>query len=192
MRYKTELMEEILTNKKAQEIIDYVSPIYGESYAGLWLFQAIGSVLDGVCDIAEAMRYETVPATADLLLPLWEDHYGLPRDESLTKEQRRRRLTAYISAGGPCNPSTLAETVSVALNGAEVDITENVAKNTFLVNIREPVRDVSPVVEVLEERKPAHLIYQIQVEVLTIAEMDVKIALATTRSENYGHVEVLQ
>ena len=45
MRYQTELMRSILTNETAQKIIDYISPIYGDSYVGLWLFQAIGTAL---------------------------------------------------------------------------------------------------------------------------------------------------
>lgn len=189
MRYKTELMEAILTNKKAQEIIDYVSPIYGEAYVGLWLFQVIGAALDEVCDIAAALRYDSIPSTTDLLLPLWEDHYGLPRDDSLTKEQRRRRLTAYISASGPCNPSVLSEAVSVVLGGAEVDITENVAKNTFRVNVRDPVKDYKPAMAELSRRKPAHLIYEIRAHAEATA--DIKIGVAVTHAEQF-HVDVLQ
>ena len=43
MWYKTELMEQILTSESAKRMIDYVSPIYGKSRIGLWLFQIIGS-----------------------------------------------------------------------------------------------------------------------------------------------------
>ena len=72
MRYQTELMRSILTDETAQKIIDYVSPIYGDSYVGLWLFQAIGTVLGELRNIAEKLRHETTPATADLLLDYWE------------------------------------------------------------------------------------------------------------------------
>ena len=44
MNHQTELMRSILKNQKAQEIIDYVSPIYGNSYVGLWIYEAIGTV----------------------------------------------------------------------------------------------------------------------------------------------------
>ena len=63
MNYQTALMQQILTNEKAQEIIDYVSQIYGDSYVGLWLFQTIGSVLGPVCDLSEQLTLETSPAT---------------------------------------------------------------------------------------------------------------------------------
>lgn len=191
MKNQTELMRAILTNKKAQEIIDYVSPIYGNSYVALWIYQAIGTVLGEVCDIAEQLMNETNPATADLLLDYWEDHYGISRDSSLTKEQRRIRIIAKTQSRGSCNPSRLATAVSAALGGVPVEITENVAKNTFLVNIREVVDSINPAVAVLERMKPAHLIYQIQVATQTVTATEIKTAIAVTRAENY-HVEVLQ
>ena len=191
MRYRTELMQSILTNDTAQRVIDFVSPIYGNSYVGLWLFQAIGTVLDDVCKIAGQMRYETNVATADLLLSYWERQYGLSEDSSLTKEQRRDRIISKKLNQGPCNPARLRAAISTALGGVEVDITENVAQNTFLVNIREVVDSIVPAVAVIERMKPAHLIYQIRVATQTIADADVKIAIAMTYAEHYK-VEVIQ
>lgn len=190
MRYQTELMRAILTNEKAQEMIDYISPRYGRSYVGLWFFQAIGTIMGEVYNTADALRYETTPATADLLLEYWEKHYGIPIDTSLTKDQRRLRLIAKTQSRGPGNPARLEKAVSAALGGAKVEITEHVAKNTFLVNIREVVDDITPAVAVLERMKPAHLIYQIQVATLMVAEADLKVAIAMTHAENYK-VEVI-
>lgn len=189
MRYRTELMRSILTSEMAQTIIDYVSPIYGNSYVGLWLFQAIGAAMGRVYDLAEALRYETNPSTATLLLDYWEDHYGIPRDSSLTIEQRRARIIARTQSKGPCNPTVLAAAISGAIGGLPVDITERVAKNTFLVTIREYIDDITPVVAVLEKMKPAHLIYQIRVATKMISDADIKIAIAMTHAESYN-VEV--
>lgn len=189
MRYQTELMRHILTNKKAQEIIDYVSPLYGNSYVGLWIFQAIGTVLDEICTIAEQLKYETNASTADLLLDLWERGHGLPTDTSLSKDQRRETLVAKIQSKGPANPARLSAAISAALGGVGVDITENVAKNTFLVNIREVV-EIAPAVAVIERLKPAHLIYQVRVATQTVAEADIKVAIAMTHAEQYK-VEVV-
>lgn len=186
MRYQTELMRSILTNEKAQEIIDYVSPIYGESYVALWIYQAMGIILGEIYDIAVQLRHETTPATADLLLPEWEKHYELPTDSSLTKEQRQLRLVTKTSTRGPCNPSRLELAVSAVLGGVKVEIEENIAKNTFLVNIREVVDDITPAVAVLERMKPAHLIYQIRVATQMVATSDIKVAIATVHSENYN------
>ena len=191
MRYQTELMRSILTNETAQQIIDYVSPIYGDSYVGLWLFQAIGVVLDEVCKIAKQLKNETNPATADLLLDYWEQEYGLATDTSLTKEQRRTKILAKTQTRRAANPARLSTAVSAALGGVEVDITENVDKNTFLVNIREHVPSLVPAVAVLERMKPAHLIYQIRVATQTVSTAEIKVAIAMTHAEQYK-VEVLQ
>lgn len=183
MRYQTELMRSILKNEKAQEIIDYVSPIYGESYVALWIYQALGIVMGEIYGIAEQLRYETSPATADLLLPEWEKRYDLPADSTLTKEQRQLRLVAKTASRGPCNPARLETAISAALGGVKVEIEENIAKNTFLVNIREVVDDITPAVAVLERMKPAHLIYRIQVATQMVATADIKVAIAVVHAE---------
>lgn len=184
MNYQTELMRQILKSERAQEMIDYVSPIYGNSYVGLWLFEVMGQSWDKVWDIFASLRNETTPITADKLIGMWEDSYGIPRNSSLTLEQRRARLIAWRDRG-PCNPHRLAAAVSSSLNGARVEIQENIAKNTFLVNIREVVYDWTPAVEVIERKKPSHLIYKIRVAVQAVSNPDIKVALALTHSEQY-------
>lgn len=191
MRYQTELMRHILTNETAQKIIDYVSPIYGESYVGLWLFQAIGVALSQITTIAEQLRNETTPATADLLLDYWERSYGIASDSSLTKAQRRERLTTKSQSRGPANPARICAAVSAALGGAEVEITENVAQNTFLVNIRDYVPSLVPAVAVIERMKPAHLIYEIRVAARTVSDAEIKVAIAVAHAEKFI-VEVQQ
>lgn len=191
MRNPTELMKSILTDETAQKIIDYVSPIYGNSYVGLWIYQAIGVALSEVVKISDQLRYETNACTADLLLDYWEMQYGLPKDSSLTKEQRRNRIINKKRSRGPCSPARLADAVSTALGGVPVDITENVAQNTFLVNVREVVPSLVPAVAVLERMKPAHLIYQIRVATQTVSDAEIKVAIAMTHAEQYK-VEVFQ
>ena len=191
MRNPTQLMNSILTNETAQKLIDYVSPIYGNSYVGLWIFQAIGVVMSDVYAIADQLRYETNACTADLLLDYWERQYGIPTDSTLTTEQRRARILNKQQNRGPCNPERIAAAVSNVLGGVEVDITENVAQNTFLVNVREVVPSLVPAVAVLERMKPAHLIYQIRVATQTVSDADIKVAIAMTHSEQYK-VEVFQ
>lgn len=191
MRYQTELMRSILTSETAQKIIDYVSPIYGDSYVGLWLFQAIGVALEEVCRIAEQLKYETNPATADLLLDYWEREYYIATDPTLTKEQRRAKIIAKTQTRGPASPARLSAAVSAALGGVPVDITENVAKNTFLVNIREQVPSIEPAVATLERLKQAHQIYQICTVDRAVTTAEIKLAIAMTHAEQY-RVEVLQ
>ena len=191
MRHETELMRAILKSPKGQEAIDYVSPIYKDSYVGLWIFEAMGVIFDEIYDVVERMRYETNPGTSELLLDQWEDHYGIPRNSSLTIAKRQDRIIAKMLSRGPCNPVRLAAAVSSVLGGVEVDIQERTGKNKFLVNIREVVDDITPAVAILERMKPAHLIYDIRVATQMVSETDLKIAIAMTRAEYYK-VEVQQ
>ncbi len=193
MRNPTELMLTILKRKTAQRIIDFVSPIYGDSYVGLWIYEVIGAVLDEVVTIAEALKAEGNPGTSVLLLDYWEDYYQLPRDPTLTTEQRQLRIIAKIRTRGPINPKRLESIISGVIGGIDVTITENVAKNTFLVTIHDVIDSINPVVAVLERLKPAHLIYWIKIQTETVSEADIKTAVAVVNAENERYtVEVEQ
>ena len=161
MNYQTELMKEILTNEKAQEIIDYVSQVYGSSYVGLWLFQAIGTVLGQVYDLSSELRYETSPATATMLLSYWEGEYNLPADPTLTAAQRRARIITAMRSKGACTPERLASAISSALGGVTVEVYERTGVNQFTVSIRTAVKSLQPAIDVINRMKPAHLIYEI-------------------------------
>lgn len=185
MNYQTELMQKILTNAKAQEMIDFVSQIYGSSYVGLWLFQAIGSVLGPICDLAEQLEEETSPATTTLLIDYYEKEYGIQNDPTLTIEQRRNMVMAAMRSKGACNPARLANAISASLGGVPVEIFENTGQNEFTVNIRAAVRSYAPAIAVIERMKPAHLIYRLQGVTQESASTDIDMALAMTRAELY-------
>lgn len=185
MRNPTELMRAILTDKMAQRIIDYVSPIYGNSYVGLWIYQAIGTVLGEVHTLCTDLIYETNPMTATLLLDYWEAHYGLIKEPNLTTEQRRNRIISKIKSRGACTPAKLAAAVSAALGGAEVDITENAAQNTFLVNIRDNVDSFDEAIRVINRMKPAHLVYEVRITTNANPTAELKTAIALTHGEMF-------
>lgn len=185
MRQPTEMMQSILTDEMAQRIIDFVPQVYGNSYVGLWTFQAIGAVLGEVYAICTSLMNETTPATSTLLLDYWEDQYGILRDSSLTTEQRRSRIVRKTLSRGPCNPATLAVEVSNALGGARVDVAENVAKNTFAIVIRDNVDDITPAYPVIERMKPAHLLCEIRIESQNPSTAEINVGVAMTHTERY-------
>lgn len=185
MKYKTELMEEILTNEMSQRIIDYVSQIYGDSYVGLWLFQAIGEALGPVYDMSAQLRYEANPTTTTRLLSYWEQEYGVEPDPSLTIEQRRAKVISAMRSKGACTPARLAAAVSAALGGAPVEILERTGKNKFTVNIRAVVPSYAPAIAVIERMKPAHLTYSIQAVTQEKASTDVKVGATMTHGVQY-------
>lgn len=190
MKQQTELMRQILKNPVAQKIIDYVSPIYGDSYVALWIYEVIGIALSEITKVTDRLRYEANPITTELLMDYWEDHYGLHRDSTLTMDQRRARLLDKIRNRAPANPERLSRAMENIL-GVPVDITERVAKNTFRVEIQDAVSDFRKLlhaIQVLNQRKPAHLIYEVNVA-SQVDATDLKLATATTMAEDY-HVGV--
>ena len=170
MRYETELMRSILTDGTAQQMIDWVSRLYGESYVALWLFQVMGTALTGPAVLAESLRSETSPATASRLLDLWEAHYELPTDGSLSDAARRARLILQSQIWGPCSPDHLAKALSNALGGAEVSIQERTdgghapAPYKFLVRVHGDIPTTVPAIRLLKRLTPAHLTPVLRVE----------------------------
>lgn len=184
MNYKTEMMQEILTNPKAQEIIDYVTPLYGESYVGLWIYQAIGTVLGAAYDLSTELMAETNPEMTTQLLGYWESEYGITPDPELTIEQRRQRIINKIRTVGSCTPARLEAAISAAIGGIGVEITERTAKNQFTVSII-GAASLAPVIEVVERMKPAHLTYVIKGAVSIKAANNQNIAMVLTHAESY-------
>lgn len=91
MWYKTELMEQILTSESAKRMIDYVSPIYGKSRIGLWLFQIIGLELDDVKEICDDIYDQIFVSRATWSLPYWEKAYEITPLPDQTIEQEGSR-----------------------------------------------------------------------------------------------------
>lgn len=160
MRYRTKLTDQIITSEQAKEILNIISPIYGDDYVSLWLFQIIGSQLDKPVKWVDEYTQQLVPQTATWSLPYWESEYGLVPDPSWTIEQRRLNIISKMWSNGPMNPSRLT-VILKGITNAEISITENTGKNRFTVYINTtPYKaDNITVNKTLDKLKPAHLIY---------------------------------
>ena len=165
MYYKTELMEEILKSPKAQELVQLISPIYGEAYVALWLFQVTGTVLDMMEEWTGDLKNQTVPQTATWSLPYWEDMYKIASDPSWTYERRRQNIINKCTTRAPMNPARLENLISVA-SGADARVEEHTGKNHFTVYIsaNKDLIDEEFVKKEINAAKPAHLIYSIVYE----------------------------
>lgn len=158
MRYQTELTRTILTDETAQEIIDWVSRLYGDSYVGLWIYQVMGTVLGEARAMAEQLRQEVQPSTAEYLLDLWEESCGLTVERDLTPAQRRVRLWERKSHRTAVNPVRLERLVE-AMTGCRARVTENTAPYTFTLEVEseDPAAiDTRTLTERLRRVKPAH------------------------------------
>lgn len=193
IRYSTEMMQDILASESGQRMIDYVSRIYGESYVGLWLFQIIGTVMDELEQMGQELMQQTTPITATWALDYYEEEYNLPKDSSLSLMQRRNRIVGYKMTRAPFNPQRICDAVANRLGVRNVELEENTGKNQFTVFVRESVERAERAREVIDELKPAHLIYELVVTLLVQANPRIYLAVAantyqinTVEVQTYG------
>lgn len=183
MWYKTDLTETILTSETAGRMAGYVSPVYGRSYIGLWLFQVMGIPFDEILVITEHFFEEFFPETAVWSLPLWEQAYAVVGNDEESLEERRQRilLKRHKQPMNPCRMEKLAG----MLAGAGIKITEFTGKNAFTVTLDRITDNMSGLQEFLDQVKPAHLTYEIRtVEHQQMdAVLDYRIAITEQETE---------
>lgn len=194
---RTELINQIITSPEAERILDFVSPIYGKSYVGLWLFEVIGRELDDMYHWAVGFADQTVPNRATWSLPYWEAEYGITPDPNDTIEERRAAILQKIMYRGPMNPKKLANIVAVSA-GVPTDIEENTGKNKFTVILRDlplnrltgATKSVYAARRTVDEAKPAHLIYDLRIEKQVEVATPIKVAVAMAQYKRH-YVDVI-
>lgn len=191
--YRTELMDKILHSKRANEIIQRLTPIYGEAYVMLWLLEVSGQVLDKAHEYAEEFRAQILPNTATSALHLWEQQYGIATNDTLSDEERQNNIIRQLLIRSAINPYRLAKAIS-DMTGFEVEIRENLDnnKNKFGINIFGHVADTSHIREFVDKVKPAHLTYIITMSELFTSEVPMYSSVVSyLNNEKLGNVEVI-
>lgn len=170
MAYTTELMEGILdaepVSESAKKAIQRVTHKYGEAYAVLWLFKAIGLEYDKYFQYVDELKNQVVPQTAEgWALSYWERSLGLLEDSTLNDEARRLRIINKKSQHLPMNPARL-EAILTAIAGEKVTIQEHISKNRFGVWVDENNRpfsseDVQTIRKELKRRKQCQMVFDL-------------------------------
>lgn len=196
---RTELMEQILTSEQAQIYIDKVSPIYGNAYVFLNIFNAIGQVLDDLVNLSsEELRKQLFPQTVTWAIDLWEKNYNIESDTSLTIEERRKRLLSVIQDNftyGIMTPERLSKLVA-NLTGYETNIVERITPTTFKLKLKGfiPVGDplLYKIYLLVKENVPANLTYEISMSEQMECYVPYYNAVAVTGfSEKIENIEVI-
>lgn len=160
--YTNKLIKEILKNEKAQEMLGWMPPVYGEAYVFLNLLNVLGVHIEEMETWATELKDQVVPQTATWSISYWEEKYGIPVNPTLTLEQRRANVVNQMVTRAPINPKKLEGIIS-NLSGSSTKIKENTGKNHFTIvcggfltpQIRRLVK------KEISKAKPAHLIYTI-------------------------------
>lgn len=190
MSYRTDMVEQILTSEEGKTILEYLSPIYGHSYVGLWLLQVIGMQLDKASIWTAELALQVTPQTATWTIEFWEKEYGIVPDDGWTLEQRQENVLQKMRFFAPITPKKLEEVASAAA-GCPVEIRENTAPNTFHVLVRRYTEHFERARELIDEAKPAHLIYTIQIAYQILSTANVYGGIGVSMYQKFN-VEVVQ
>lgn len=184
MSYNTEMVEKIVTSEEGRRILEYLTPIYGNSYTALWLLQVIGAQLDKAKRWTAELALQVTPQTATWTIEFWEKEYGIVPEDNWTLEQRQKNVEQKMGFFAPVTPRKLEEVASAAA-GVPVEIIENTGKNTFHVLVRRYVENFDRAIEIIEEAKPAHLIYTVQIAAVAMSQAKIYGGIAATMNQKF-------
>jgi len=150
-------LEHFPTSKTAMRMMERISPIYGRSYVGKWIFQVMGMEMDEARALFLALRDEAFPERTTWTIGDWERRYAIVPKPTETLEERRRNIRMKQSLFLPMNPARL-EGIIDNMSGGETAITENVDDYTFSVSIENPGpgMDAVSIIKEIKRRKPSH------------------------------------
>lgn len=164
------LREDILKSEAGQRMVERVTPIYDDSYVGLWLYEAMGREWDTFWDLVVSLQTELYPETATWMLELWERRYGLTPAADATIEQRRQAVAQMRELPHPLSPYRL-ERYLESITGRTVNIIENVADYTFGISItggdEDDPLDMGALRKYISTHKPSHMAYELFMQAAT-------------------------
>lgn len=154
----------IITSKCADRMLRRVSPIYDNSYVGLWIFEAIGREYDKLWEIVDTFAGQMHPSTATWALELWEQRYGITPSAGQTEAERRRVVASARGLPNSFTPAAL-ENLLANLTGSTVFCDDCVGPYTFGVCFEtaenQPELDYALLKSTINKHKPSHLSYEI-------------------------------
>ena len=178
----SDLRHEILTNELGNRMLDMVAPVYDRSRVALYLFQALGIVLQKQTDFVwNDFAKQVVPQTATWSIEEWERQYGIIPDSSLDIETRRKNIISALQYKAPITPKKVKDRLS-ALTGLEVSVQE-IGSNTIKVTIETYTPDYTAVNALLDKILPAHLFYETNIADVVNSQPNVYYGILVNESE---------
>lgn len=126
--------ERIVKSTAARRMMEAVSPIYEDSYAGCWLFEDIGREWDRLWEIIDELPDQLFPHTATWLLSLWERRYGIVPGADDTIQVRQQRIEDIETSRKAFTPYVLDRWVNKRTGGKAI-VEDNIAPYTFGITI---------------------------------------------------------
>lgn len=152
----------MIASAKGKRFLEYVSPIYEQSIIMQAIMEAIGAEWDDVDRLTDDVFAQLFPQTATWGIVYWERLVGIPRNDSLSIEQRRVRVLTRMQTRWPMTKERMEQLVRTFSQDKHAFIREFFDQYRFevLFSLTQSV-DLETVYEVIEEAKPAHLSYSL-------------------------------
>lgn len=156
------LVHEILQSEKGKEMWSSVAPIYNNDAYNLYIFEAIGTVLDDFTDFIESLDDEVFPQSSTWSLELKEELHGIKPDGRLTREQRIQNLLAEMNKYQTMTVQQLERLINNHVEKRSAKVKE-LGDYRFAVQLDSSSdRDVPQIIQTIETNKPAHLTYTLE------------------------------
>ncbi len=151
-------LENFPTRESAKRMMTRISPIYNNSYVAKWIFEIMGIEIDSVRSKYDELRLQAFPETATWGLAYWEQKYGIPVNELLDIETRRKNIISRMGYRAPMNPCKVEKIVE-SICGRETTVIENVKPYTFEIIIKKADTELDFLLinEHIKKIKPSHL-----------------------------------
>ena len=156
------LVHEILQSEKGKEMWSSVAPIYNNDAYNLYIFEAIGTVLDDFTHFIESLDEEVFPQSSTWSLELKEELHGIKPDNRLTREQRIQNLLAEMNKYQTMTVHQLERLINNHVEKRSAKVKE-LGDYRFAVQLDSSSdRDVPQIIQAIETNKPAHLTYTLE------------------------------
>ncbi len=158
------LRESIITSDCAERFLQRVSPIYDNSFVGLWMFEAIGREYDDLWELVRTLADQITPDTATWAIELWEQRYGIEPDPSIPLEERRTVVQRASEKPSPFTPARLEKALS-NITGRKAMVLDYISPYTFAIYLiaTDTQKNTSTIdlKKYVDSKKPSHLSYGI-------------------------------
>lgn len=121
-----------VTSPRGKSIMTSLPPYYAESYIFKKLAQADGEEFDAYREAISSILDQFYIRTATWKLDTWEDELALPRDTTLTENERRDRIVAKLRGQGTCTVY-LIKNVAAAYEKGTVEVIEDFAAYKIII-----------------------------------------------------------
>lgn len=173
-------LERFPNSPAAKRMMKTISPIYDDAYVAKWIFEVMGVEVDQAWEFFIELRDQAFPETATWGIEYWERRYHIPPDESLSLNERRRRVIIKRSKRSPMNPARVEQFI-IGVTGRKTEVEERNREYMFDISILpgETEVDYSELIDLIRSIKPSHLGFEL------LFQTDVGIFIEADSQETY-------